>query len=254
MADYKTISKNARLKVLDMLHRAGTSHIGSNFSVIDILSVVYARDPSMGDEVVISKGWAAAAAYYFLSERGTIPSAALEEFPNPPFLGLLESAVPGVKAITGSMGHGLPVSVGIADRRKAIGRQGTVFCIMSDGEMDCGSTWESALNAAHMGLENLTVIVDANGIQAMGNTKDVLNTEPLAAKWAAFGFNVYEILGHSFPEIEMALDFQSERPKCIIARTVKGKGCSLFENKLEWHYKKVDDEAYAVAHHELTGE
>lgn len=263
MEDYKEIAKQARLKVLSMIHKAGTSHIGSNFSCIDIAAVLFSRANIDGDlkpdrdRVIFSKGWAAATNYYFLAEKGVIPKADLDTYcmPGSKYLGLVEPGIRGIEVATGSMGHGLPVGVGMALAAKRSGENYKVYVLMSDGEMNCGTTWESALLAAHHNLDNLIVVVDCNGFQAMGTTREVLNTEPLAQKWQAFGWETDELDGHNHKDIRDALDFSLDmrrEPLVIIATTTKGKGVSFMENKLEWHYKNVSDEDFEKAKAELN--
>jgi transketolase len=249
--DYKNTAKEARKKVLSMIHKAQTSHIGSNLSVIDIATVLYDR-AGKDDVIIWSKGWAAATAYYFLSKNGYFESKKLDSFPKEPFIGLTEVSVNGVVTSGGSMGHGLPVGVGIAIGKKRSGSPGRVFVIMSDGEMDCGTTWESALLASHNKLDNLTVIIDYNKWQAMGRTNEVLNIEPLGGKWRAFGFWVAEFDGHNYEQLELAIDTKLDKPTILVAHTVKGKGVSFMEDALLFHYKYVSDEEYKKAMDELN--
>jgi len=260
-SEYKEIAKQARIKVLDMIWRAQTSHIGSNFSAIDILSVLYniaEVDKDLKedrDRIVISKGWIAASIYYFLSEKGIIDKKDLESFckDGSKYVGLIEPGVRGVEAAGGSMGFGMPFGVGFSIAKKIKKEKGRVFVLMGDGEIAIGTTWESALIAAHHNLDNLTVIVDANSLQAMGKVKDILNIEPLKNKWEAFGWEVLEIDGHNFKEIEESLlSLNKEgKPKIIIARTIKGKGVSFMEGNNIFHYKAPSDEEYQKALKEL---
>lgn len=252
--NYSEKSKAARLKVLEMIYRAQSSHIASNFSAIDFLTVLYEKADLEKDEVIISKGWIAASVYYFLSEKGIVPKEALETYcqEGSPYIGLVEPTVPGVKCAGGSMGYGLPFGVGFALAKKIKKEPGTVYVVMSDGEQAIGTTWESAAFAKHHKLNNLVVIVDKNGFQAMGETKDVLDMEPLVKKWNAFGWNVFEIDGHDFAQVEHVIDTgELASPTVCIANTVKGKGVSFMENKLEWHYKNITDEDYGKAMAEL---
>ena len=150
------------------------------------------------------------------------------------------------------MGHGLPVAVGMALAKKRAGESGMVYCIMSDGEMNEGTTWEAAMVAAHHKLDNLCVIVDKNGWQAMGRTSDVLDSGDLFLKWLSFGFESVSIDGHDYDEIESEiLRDNQNNPKCIIANTIKGKGVSFMEDCLEYHYKYVNEEDYQKAVQEL---
>lgn len=257
--DYKKIANEARKAVLRLIYQAQTSHIGSNFSCIDILSVLYNiadidKDLKEDrDRIVISKGWVAASIYYFLSEKGIIPKEDLESYckDDSKYIGLVEPSIRGVEAAGGSMGFGLPFGVGFALAKKVKKEKGKAFVLMSDGEMDCGTSWESALIAAHHKLDNLFVIVDFNGLQAMGKVKEILNVEPLKDKWQAFGWEVREIDGHNFEEIEESLSSPSEKPVIIIAKTIKGKGVSFMEGNNLYHYKAPSDEEYQKALEEL---
>ena len=245
-----------------MIHRGQTSHIGSNFSSMDIMAVLFSKlnlDKDLKadrDRFVLSKGWVAAALYYFLSEKGIIPKEDLEEFgkEGSKYIGLSEPEVRGVEVAGGAMGHGLPIALGMALASKRGGESWKTYVLMSDGELDCGTTWECALLAAHQKLNNLMVIVDCNGFQAMGTKKEVLDMEPLADKWRAFNWEVVEIDGHDYGQIESALNRMgtSEKPLMVIAKTTKGKGVSFFEGKLEWHYKTIDEENYQKALAELN--
>ena len=167
------------------------------------------------------------------------------------YIGLLEPTVKGVDCAGGSMGIAFSMAVGIARARKALGKEGTIYVIMSDGEMHCGNVWESAMKAANEGLDNLAVLIDANGFCAMGKIEEVQDVEPLMEKWEAFNWRVLEIDGHSYEEIEEALGEETSVPKVIICRTIKGKGVSFMENNNEWHYRAVDKESYALAKKEL---
>lgn len=251
MVDYETKAKEVRRKVLEMIFKGQTSHIGSNLSVIDIATVLYANLKA-NNEVVWSKGWAAATAYYFLSEQGKIPKEDLDKFPNAPYLGLIEPSVNGVQVASGSMGHGLPVAVGMAMAKKLKGEDGTIYCIMSDGEMNEGTTWESAAIASHHKLDNLVVIVDKNGWQAMGRTDEVLNYDSIADKFEAFNWEAVNVNGHDYKEIETVLRLTGNSPYCIVAKTIKGKGVSFMEDHLIYHYKYLSLDEYERALAELS--
>ncbi len=260
--NYKKIALEARKTVLRLIYQAQTSHIGSNFSCIDLLTVLYnianidKELKENRDRTVVSKGWVAASVYYFLAEKGIISKEDLETYcqDGSKYIGLVEPNVRGVEAAGGSMGFGLPFGVGFALAKKIKKEEGKVFVLMSDGEMDCGTTWESALISAHHKLDNLVVIVDFNGLQAMGEVKEILNIEPLKDKWQAFGWEVREIDGHNFEEIEKALTgpaLQQGKPIVIIARTIKGKGVSFFEGNNLYHYKAPSEKEFQMALKEL---
>lgn len=261
---YKKIATEARKTVLRLIYQAQSSHIGSNFSAIDILAVLYSianLDKELRedrDRIVVSKGWIAASIYYFLAEKEIIPKEDLELYckKGSKYIGLAEPNIRGVEAAGGSMGFGLPFGVGFALAKKIKKEKGKVFVLMGDGEMQTGSTWESALISAHHKLDNLFVIIDFNELQAMGRVKDILNIEPLKDKWRAFGWEVREIDGHNFEEIERSLispPILEDKPRIIIARTIKGKGVSFMEGKNLYHYKAPSDEEYQKALKELNG-
>ena len=255
MADYSKLATEARRTVLGMIHKAQTSHIGSNLSVIDIATVLY-ENLKEGDEVVWSPSWKAATIYYFLAKTGKIPESDLDLFYKEidgkiPYLGLAETNVPGVWVNGGSVGHGLPVAVGMALAKERAGEEGTIYCILSDGELNEGSVWEAAMLAAHHKLDNLVAIVDANGWQAMGRTEDVIDINPMRA-FLGFDWWTSEINGHDYKQIyEVFSNYLPGRPHAIVARTIKGKGVSRFEDHLLYHYKNVTLEEYEEAIAEL---
>jgi len=255
-SDYKKIATEARKKVIELIYKAQTSHIGSNLSCIDLLTVVFEKINLDKDKIVLSKGWAAASLYYFLWRKGRITEEELNSFcqPGSKFIGLIEPIIPEIPAAGGSMGFGLPFGVGFALSKKLKNEDGKIYVLMSDGEMDCGTTWESALIGAHHNLNNLTVMIDANGLQAMGKVEDVLNIEPLKAKWESFNWEVREIDGHNYKQIEKALiepQVNKEKPLVIIARTIKGKGVSFIEGNNVYHYKAPSEDEYQRALKEL---
>ena len=264
--DYSQISKEIRKKVLKMAFEARASHIGSSLSEVDILTVLYFKilsiDPKNPwfddrDRFILSKGHGVAALYATLSQKGFFPENILDTYCKEG--GKLpghstRNCAPGVEVSTGSLGHGLPMGAGMALAGKRDKKNYRVFVLMSDGECDEGTTWEAALFASHHGLDNLIVIIDYNKLQAFGRTNEVLNLEPLKEKWQSFGWKVKEINGHNFSEIENALSripFEKTKPSLIIANTVKGKGISFMEDKLEWHYKNLTQEDYGKALKEL---
>lgn len=260
--DYKKIALDARKTILRLIYEAQTSHIGSNFSSLDILTVLYEianidKDLKEDrDRIVVSKGWVAASIYYFLAKKGIIPKEDLETYckDGSRYIGLAEPNVRGVEAAGGSMGFGMPFGTGFALAKKIKEEKGRVFVLMSDGEMQTGTTWESALLGAHHKLDNLIVIVDYNSLQAMGKVREILGIEPLKDKWKAFGWEVREIDGHNFEEIEKALinpSLETGKPMVVIAKTVKGKGVSFMEGNNLYHYKAPSDDEYQKALKEL---
>lgn len=259
--EYKEIAKEARIKVLEMIYKAQTSHIGSNFSVIDLATVLYEKADLKKDKIIWSAGWKAATAYYFLARKGIIPERELETYcrDGSKYIGLLEPTVPGISCAGGSMGYGLPFAVGFALAKKLKKEEGTIYVLMSDGEMAIGTTYESALIAAHHKLDNLVVIVDYNGFQAMGPTNEILNIEPLEMKWRSFGWNAYQVDGHDWNEIEgdfrncvLNTERKIGQPSIMIAHTIKGKGVSFMENRNEWHYRSPSKVEYQEALKELN--
>lgn len=257
--NYKEIARQSRLECLDLIFNAQTSHIASNFSVLDITTVLY-ENLHEGDEVVWSKGWAAASIYHYLAKQGKIPQEDLLKFGKEingkiPYLGLAETTVPGVLCNGGSVGHGLPIATGMAYAKKIKGEKGNVYCIMSDGELNEGTTWESLMLARQRCNERLVVIIDSNKWQALGRTKDVINLEPLEDKFRVFGWSVARIDGHNYEQLEYAIGHHyddSVAPRAIICDTIKGKGVSFFEDHLLYHYKHVTEDEYNRAKAELN--
>ena len=249
------LARRIRANVLRMTHMAKSSHVGSCLSEADLLAALYGKvlrirpeDPDWQarDRFVLSKGHACAGLYAVLAERGFFPPEWLESFyQDASHLAghVTHSGVPGVEVSTGALGHGLAMACGMSLVGKRDAATYRVFVLLSDGECDEGSTWEAALFAPHHGLDNLIAVIDYNKIQSLGSVKEVLNLEPLAAKWKAFGWAVREIDGHDFGQIDVALqDLPVERgkPTCVVAHTVKGKGISFMEDKLLWHYRAPD--------------
>lgn len=259
MVDYKEIAKQTRKDTLSLIHKGQTSHIASCFSLTDIAVVLY-ENLKENDIVIWSKGWAAALFYVLEIRRGTLDrETVFNTFPDAPYLGLLERSVPGVVTSGGSVGHGLNVAVGIALAKKRADEAGRVYVLMSDGELNEGSTWEAILFAAHHKLDNLVAIVDKNGWQAMGRSEEVLDLGDLERKFKSFGLtDTWTVDGHDYAQIEyevrhhLSKEYFEPTPKMIIANTVKGKGVSFMENHLTYHYKHVDDETYAKAMEELS--
>jgi transketolase len=260
------LARRIRAHSLRMVHKVNASHIGGCFSVTDILAVLYGTilrvDPANPDweerdRVVLSKGHAAAALYATLAERGFFPVEWLESYcANGSQLAghVTHYGVPGVEMSTGSLGHGLSLACGMALAGKRDRRPHRVFALLSDGECDEGSTWEAVLFAPHHGLDNLVAIVDYNKIQSFGTVKEVLDLEPLADKWRAFGWSVREVDGHDHRQIHdilCGLPFGPGRPSVVIAHTVKGKGVSFMEDTLAWHYKSPNAQQLAQALAEL---
>jgi transketolase len=259
------LARRVRLHVLGMTNRAKSSHVGSSFSMVELLVALYGEilrvnpeqpDWPGRDRFVLSKGHACAALYAVLAERGFFPLQWLQNFylDGGHLPGHATAGVPGVEVSTGALGHGLSIACGMALAQKRDGSPVRVFALLSDGECDEGSTWEGVMFAAHHLLDNLVVIVDYNKVQSLGATKDVLDLDPFADKWRAFGWEVREIDGHDFAQIEAALaglPAKPERPTCVIAHTIKGKGVSFMENTVLWHYRSPAGEELQAAIREL---
>jgi transketolase len=253
----------ARHEIIAMTSVAKASHVASALSVVDILSVLYSGLANISaknmaapdrDIVILSKGHSASALYSVLALQGFFPKEWLASYcGNDAPLGghVTSTGVPGVELSTGSLGHGLPYGLGIAMSRKKSGAKGRVFVVMSDGECDEGTTWESAMIANHHGLDNLVVIVDRNKIQSLTFTEDTLKLEPFADKWIAFGWKAETVPGHDYALLATALAQQS-RPTCIIADTTKGKGVDFMENSVLWHYKPPTAEDVTKAFEQLS--
>jgi transketolase len=264
--ELKKIARIIRGKVIDMSHRAETAHLGGALSVVDILVAAYwgvlsldpkeAQDPNR-DRFIFSKGHAISALYATLAHRGFFPTSLLDTFAVPG--GTLPehpspSCVPGLEVATGSLGHGLPVGLGMAWAARQQGRPSRVFVVISDGEANEGSVWEAALLAPAQKLGNLAVIVDYNKWQATGRSHEVMAMNPLKDKWRAFGWNAVDVDGHDIAALIRALNehpFRLSQPLAIVAHTVKGKGVSFMEDDNNWHYRIPSEEEVRIAKVEL---
>ena len=233
---------------------ADIGHIGGNLSALDAMLVLHHGVMGDQDTFILSKGHAAGALYVTLWTTGELDDEALAGFHGDgsklsghPAAGW----TPGIPFATGSLGHGLPVSAGIALARRLEGRPGRVFCLCSDGEWQEGSNWEALIFACHQRLDSLVVLVDVNGLQGFGSTVEVGGIANLRERLEAFGITTSECDGHDPVAIEAALAVQSPGPRAVLLRTVKGKGVSFMEGRLEWHYLPLDDDLYARACAEL---
>lgn len=265
-ADLDRIARQVRGAVVRMSHRGRAPHLASALSTVDVLVALYWRvmridssrpeDPDR-DRFLLSKGHAATALYATLAARSffsedllqtyTEPGGKLAEHPSP-------HCVPGVEAATGSLGHGLPIGVGMAHAAKLCDRPYRVFALLSDGECNEGSVWEAAMMAPALSLDNLVVIVDFNRWQATARSAEVLALEPLPAKWEAFGWSTVEVDGHDHETLVEVLDAvpaERGKPTAIIAHTTKGKGVSFMEDDNNWHYRVPDADELLEAHREL---
>jgi transketolase len=252
-----------RIRSLQMVTRAGASHIGSALSIVDILAVLYlavirsAVDPdsSIRDRCILSKGHAVVSLYATLCEIGVLSEEEIRGYgeASSRLMAHASHKVPGIEFSTGSLGHGLPFAVGKALAAKMRGEDWRCFVLMSDGELDEGSNWEALLFAAHHKLDNVTAIIDANGLQSLDTVEKTLNLEPIDSKLTAFGCEVSEVDGHSIAALYNSLTKKTKGPHVVVARTTKGKGVSFMENQVEWHYKNPTAEQLAKAESELSG-
>lgn len=256
--------KEIRQTMLNMVHKAGVSHIGGGLSVVDILYTLYFKvaniskdnihDPNR-DIVVLSKGHSSVALYSVLYHRGFIDKSMVDSFSInggklPCHIDKEKS--PFLELSTGSLGHGLSVAVGMALAKKIDNNSGRVYVICGDGEMNEGSVWEAMMFAGSFHLNNLTLIVDFNKFQGFGATNSVIDQSNLDERLQSFGFKMLKINGHDIESIEASLRYKCEyAPVAIIADTIKGKGVSFMENTLEWHYKSPNDEQLKIALQEI---
>lgn len=259
------MARKARIHCLYMTHRGKSGHVGSMLSMAEILAVLYKRilhvfpkQPRRPDRdrFILSKGHGGGCVYAVLTELGFFPKKWLQGYyrDRGKLMGHISHYVPGVEFSTGSLGHGLPVALGMALAAKRTGKKHRVFCLMSDGDCDEGSTWEAILMAGQHKLDNLIGIVDYNRVQALGFVKDVIELEPFAAKLRACGWAVKEVNGHDVKALDNALQklpFEKNKPSWLICRTTKGKGVSFMENTVACHYGCVNDQQLKQALAEL---
>lgn len=266
MNDSQSLASFIRKSVIDMTHFGNSSHVGSCLSIADILAVVYSnylnifpQDPKNNhrDRFILSKGHAGAAIYSTLAGLGFFEKDLLRShYQNGSILSghVSHKSVPGVEFSTGSLGHGLSVSCGIAHGFKINNLNNKALCLLSDGECNEGSVWEAVMYANHFNLKNLTVIIDYNKLQSLDTTENTMKLEPLIDKWKAFGWDAYEIDGHNHIQITETLKLKADSPKALIAHTTKGKGVSFMENKVLWHYRSPQGIEYENALKELENE
>ncbi|MDX2023722.1 MAG: transketolase [Deltaproteobacteria bacterium] len=265
-AELRAEAQAARQDALNMIVGAGLGHIGGDFSALDIVTVLYGAilrvDPANPratdrDRFIMSKGHATGALYVTLARRGFFATEELRTFAKP--LSRLgghpdRTKLPGVEANTGPLGHGLPVAVGAALAAKLSGQTYRSFVLTGDGELQEGSNWEAAMTAAHNKLDNLVVTVDRNHLQQGDRTENTMALESLAAKWAAFGFEVVHVDGHDHKallEVYSHVPVREGKPTVVIARTTKGKGVSFMEDGAAWHHKVPSAAECAAALREL---
>ena len=251
MLDSHVLAKRIRLHALRMTSAGGGSHIGAILSCADILAVLYggvinvdskAPESPSRDRFILRKGHAGGGLYAALAERGFFPVEKLQTHyqDGSELSGHVSHKLPGIDVSTGALGHGLSIAAGMAYAGKLREARHRVYCLLSDGECDEGSTWEAALFASHRRLTNLVAIVDYNRIQGIAPVAEVLELEPFADKWISFGWAVREVDGHDHEALQRTLEaapLAAGKPSCIIAHTTKGKGVSFMENSVLWHYR-----------------
>lgn len=245
--------QRAKLRLLEMHYQSKVGHIGGNLSALDILISLYHFRLGTEDKFVLSKGHSAGALYVTLWTMGILQDDDLRLFHgegtrlsgHPPLRG-----IPEIIFATGSLGHGLSLAAGLALGKKLRGEGGRVFCLMSDGEWNEGSCWEALIFLAHQNLDNLTFVVDLNGMQGFGSTRQVANLDSLADKFRAFGVTTVEIDGHNVSSICSAFA-RNDGPLAIVANTRKGCGVSFMENQMAWHYLPMNEEQYEQAVREV---
>ncbi len=264
----ESISLLMRRRIIKTSANARIPHLGSCLSCVELLTALYWKELQISsdapndperDRFVLSKGHGAPVLFQILAERGFFPVKKLDEFgqpgsvfhEHPPKPGY----IPGVEAATGSLGHGLPMALGMAIAQRIQGVDARCYALLSDGECNEGSIWEAAMFAAGQQIENLTAIIDYNKWQATGRSQEIMSLDPLSAKWEDFGWHVQEIDGHDFVEITNAFCLakaEKTKPSVIVAHTIKGKGVSFMEDDNNWHYRTPNQNELASALEELN--
>ena len=264
-------AKDIRKITIEMIGRLGSGHVGGSLSIVDLLTDIYYNagnvdpknpgDPDR-DRIVISKGHAGPGLYAVLASKGYFPMEEIKTLNKggthlPSHCDMNKTV--GVDMTAGSLGQGLSCAIGMALAGKLDKKNYRVYCVIGDGESQEGQVWEAAMFAAHYKLDNLCIIVDINGLQIDGRTCDVMNTEPVDAKFAAFGCDVVKVNGHDFQELEDAFakfhaNHGTGKPTAILMKTTKGKGVSYMENQAGWHGKAPNDQEYEQAMGELKAQ
>jgi len=265
IAELEAKAKEIRRDILEMGLRAGGCHLAPALSSVELVTALYFRimhlnpqDPrdEARDRFILSAGHKCAVQYVALAHAGYFPLQVLDTFSRLHSIlgGHPGTKIPGVETPTGSLGHGLPISVGLALGAKLQHKPYRVFVLLGDGEVPEGSNWEAAAQASHWRLDNLVTLVDRNRLCTDGTTEEVLALEPLRERWSSFGWAVREIDGHTMPEVVDALEavpFVPGKPSLLVANTVKGKGISFIENRVEWHYRIPEGEEIEHARRDL---
>jgi transketolase len=264
VSDTQDLALRLRRHVVRMCNLGGSSHVGSALSMADIIAVLYGEtlriDPARPDwpgrdRFILSKGHAGACVYAALAERDFFRVEILDQhYQNGSHLSghVSHKGIPGVDLSTGSLGHGLGVGAGMAFNLRRTSGNERVYVVLSDGECDEGSVWEAALFAGHHRLANLCAVIDHNKLQSIGPVSEALGLDPLDDKWRAFGWAVLRVDGHNHQALRSAFtEVAGDRPTCIIADTVKGRGVSFMENQVLWHYRAPRGEEFVAAMREL---
>lgn len=262
----KSKSYALRKDIIKMIYTAKTGHIGGDFSVVDILSVLYNSQMDITpesfssgehDRLILSKGHSVEALYSVLADKGFFPKSDLDSFSQygTKYIGHPNNKVNGIEMNSGSLGHGLSVGVGMALANKMNKSAHRTYVIMGDGELAEGSVWEGAMAAGHYKLDNLCAVVDRNRLQISGTTEQVMAQDSQDDRWSAFGWNAIHCNGNDTDELNAAFESAKEfkgKPTVIIAETVKGFGVSFMENEASWHHRVPSDDEYATAIKELS--
>lgn len=254
ISNYRNLTKKAKLRLLRMHFESNIGHIGGNLSAIDAMLFIHHKLMQKDDIFILSKGHAAGALYVTLWTLGRLSERELQQFhgngtkiAGHPVAGWHKD----IPASTGSLGHGLSLAAGLAIGKRLRNERGRIFCFMSDGEWEEGSNWEALIFIAHHNLENLSVFIDYNGLQALGRTADVASLEPLCRKISAFGIDALEIEGHDFTELSRSLVPLPAGPNVFALKTIKGCGVSFMEGRMEWHYYPMTKDQYEKAIREI---
>lgn len=257
--ELKKLSFDLRQDVLDMIISGKGGHIGGDMSVLDVLITLYFRQMNVSpetqddpdrDRFVMSKGHSVEALYAVLAARGFMDiNEVIEKFSKfgSPYIGHPNNKLPGIEMNSGSLGHGLPVCVGMALAGKMSGKSYRVYTVMGDGELAEGSVWEGAMSAGHYQLDNLCAVVDRNRLQISGSTEDVMAQDDLEQRFRAFGWNVIQVNGNDIEELDQAFTEAKTvkgKPTLVIANTIKGFGSAFMENQAGWHHKLPNEEEY----------
>jgi transketolase len=255
-AQFRQLARKARLRLLQMHFESKVGHIGGNLSCLDALLYLHHHVLTPDDAFLLAKGHSAGALYIALWSTGRIGDEQLKSFHQDgtrlaghPVAGWM----PEIAFATGSLGHGFPVATGVALGKRLQGLPGRVYCLMSDGEWQEGSNWEALIFAHHNKLDNLTVLIDVNGLQGFGSTDEVASMSELGRRIASFGVEAIEIDGHDVRELARVEAGTSAGPRFVLMKTVKGKGVSFMENRMEWHYRPLDAAQFALATSEVEG-